>query len=72
MATTKLRALYCSTHRLLYLSWLQEWLGHTPKQIENIYGERLSVRERACPKCDVTVQKKFREQFPELYMPSAA
>jgi hypothetical protein len=42
---------YCSTHNLLFLPSLQEWLSFTPIQLEHTFGEVLRLTDSACPRC---------------------
>ena len=42
---------FCSTHNLLFLPSLQEWLSFTQAQIEHTFGEVLRLTDSACPRC---------------------
>jgi len=47
---------YCSTHHLLFLPSLQEWLSFTPVQLEHTFGEVLRLTDSACPRCPPVTQ----------------
>jgi len=51
MAPPILTLHFCSTHNLLFLPSLQEWLSFTPVQLEHTFGEVLRLTESACPRC---------------------
>jgi hypothetical protein len=40
---------YCSTHHLLLLPSLQEWLSFTPAQLEHTFGEVLRLHRQRLP-----------------------
>src|SRR5215510_6691459 len=42
---------YCSVHRLLFVSSLQEWLSFSPAHIERAFGDAMQVVEATCPQC---------------------
>jgi hypothetical protein len=48
---------YCSVHRLLFISSLQEWLPFSPMHIAHAFGDAMQVIEAPCPRCVTTAQR---------------
>jgi hypothetical protein len=58
---------YCSVHRLLFITSLQEWLPFSSVHIEHAFGDTMQVIEATCPRCLATTKTALHRQFPSLY-----
>jgi hypothetical protein len=67
MFTSILTGQYCSVHRLLFITSLQEWLPFSPMHIERAFGDTMQVIEATCPRCLATAKTTQHRPFPSLY-----
>jgi hypothetical protein len=58
---------YCSVHRLLFITSLQEWLPFSPVHIKHAFGDTMQVIEATCPRCLATAKTALHRQFSSLY-----